>query len=258
MPKKVFFKIVVPNYNNFAYLKKCLDSISAQTFRDFLCVVVDDMSTDESPRLARIYERRDPEHFAVVSPGKKLYAGGCRNAGIDFPVESEYTCFVDSDDYYSSQDSLKILYDSVKDGVPDVLLFDWERDVAGRISRISVRQDIEEVVRNGKLAMCYWNASWSRISRSSMTERFLEGGCMYGEDTYQFLRIMDRNPKVRQIHETIYVYRNNPTGAVNTKNGIHEKTRGIFFDAIRKLSEEARTESVARSCLRRLERDGYR
>lgn len=49
MDKKAFFKIVVPNYNNFSCINKCLDSILNQTFQDWFCVVVDDLSTDESP-----------------------------------------------------------------------------------------------------------------------------------------------------------------------------------------------------------------
>ena len=32
IPRKVFFKIIVPNYNNMAYIKQCLDSILEQTF----------------------------------------------------------------------------------------------------------------------------------------------------------------------------------------------------------------------------------
>ena len=169
MPSKVFFKIVVPSFNNFKYLKKCLDSISEQTFRDFFCVVVDDLSTDRSFQLAKIYERRDPEHFAVVQLSKKMYAGGCRNLGMDYPVDCEYMCFVDSDDYYYSKDSLLKLYDSVKDDMPDVILLNCARDVMGNIREMPTFQDISSVSKNGQLAMSTWNASWSRISRRSWT-----------------------------------------------------------------------------------------
>ena len=258
MPSKVFFKIVIPNYNNFKYIKKCLDSISGQTFRDFFVVVVDDLSTDESFRIAKIFEKRDPEHFAAFRSPKKKYAGGCRNLGMDYPVDCEYMCFVDSDDYYASNDSLQKLYDAVKNDKPDVLLFDWARDTNGKFTLINVRQDINEVISRGKLAMSYWNASWSRIHRKTFAERFLEDGCMFGEDTWQFLKTMDRFPKVKQIHEQIYVYRNNPSGAVNTRGGIHEKTKGIFIKSLEKMLETAKNPAVRNSILKRLQRDGYR
>ena len=81
---------------------------------------------------------------------------------------------------------------------------------------------------------------------------------MYGEDTYQFLRIMDRSPKVKQIKDAIYVYRNTPTGVINSKSGIHEGSKSIFFNAIREMLPLAKTADVRNSILKRLQRDGYR
>ena len=63
---KAFFKIVVPNYNNFIYIKKCLDSVLNQTFKDYICIIVDDLSTDRSPDIAKIYAKRYPDRFRFV------------------------------------------------------------------------------------------------------------------------------------------------------------------------------------------------
>ena len=40
--------VIVPVYNTEKYLRRCLDSIAAQTFADWECICVDDGSTDES------------------------------------------------------------------------------------------------------------------------------------------------------------------------------------------------------------------
>lgn len=61
MKNKKFFKLIVINYNNYIYIKKCLDSIKNQTFKDFICIIVDDVSSDKSPDIAKIYEKRYPE-----------------------------------------------------------------------------------------------------------------------------------------------------------------------------------------------------
>jgi glycosyltransferase involved in cell wall biosynthesis len=61
MKNKRFFKLIVVNYNNYIYIKKCLDSIKNQTFKDFICIIVDDVSSDKSPNIAKIYEKRYPE-----------------------------------------------------------------------------------------------------------------------------------------------------------------------------------------------------
>jgi glycosyltransferase involved in cell wall biosynthesis len=121
---KAFFKIVIPNYNNIAYAGRCLDSVFQQTFGDFFVVFVDDQSTDFSYELAKSYERRFPGRMAVLRAETKRYAGGCRNIGIDYPVECEYVYFIDSDDYLYSDMSLRKIYDALGEK-PDMLLIGW-------------------------------------------------------------------------------------------------------------------------------------
>ena len=52
--------VVVPVYNGAAYLRECLDSVLAQTYREWHMVVVNNSSTDESGTIAAEYARRDP------------------------------------------------------------------------------------------------------------------------------------------------------------------------------------------------------
>lgn len=54
MPPEV--SVLIPSYNHARFLRECLDSILAQTFRDFEVVIVDDGSTDESVALIRSYD----------------------------------------------------------------------------------------------------------------------------------------------------------------------------------------------------------
>ena len=51
--------VIVAVYNTSAYLRQCLDSIEAQTFRDMECVIVDDGSTDGSGEICDEYAARD-------------------------------------------------------------------------------------------------------------------------------------------------------------------------------------------------------
>ena len=52
--------IIVPVYNSEKYLRKCVDSILAQTFTDFELFLVNDGSTDDSPGICDDYASRDP------------------------------------------------------------------------------------------------------------------------------------------------------------------------------------------------------
>ena len=47
--------IIIPVYNTEKYLRRCLDSIVAQTYKDFECILVDDGSTDDSGKICDDY-----------------------------------------------------------------------------------------------------------------------------------------------------------------------------------------------------------
>lgn len=92
MPK---LSVIVPFYGVEDYLGECLDSILAQTFTDFECILVDDGSKDRSIDVAREYERRDPRVHVVQQDNQGL--GPARNTGVRH-AQGEYLMFVDSDD----------------------------------------------------------------------------------------------------------------------------------------------------------------
>lgn len=44
--------IIIPTHNDGKYLQQCLQSIKNQEFQDFECIIVDDGSTDDSPKIS--------------------------------------------------------------------------------------------------------------------------------------------------------------------------------------------------------------
>ena len=90
--------VIVPVFNTDAYLRQCMDSLVAQTFRDFEVIVVDDGSTDDSPNVVAEYAERFDWVSIITKPNGGL--GDARNAGIG-AAHGEYLSFVDGDDYVS-------------------------------------------------------------------------------------------------------------------------------------------------------------
>jgi len=89
--------VVVPIYNVERYLQECLDSLAAQTFDDFECVMVDDGSTDSSAAIAEAYAAKDSRFRLVSQQNQGL--GAARNTGCRHLSDgTEYLAFVDSDD----------------------------------------------------------------------------------------------------------------------------------------------------------------
>ncbi len=90
--------IVMPVYNVEKYLRECLDSVQAQTFKDWECICVDDGSTDASPAILEEYAAKD-DRFRVIRR-EHSNAGAARNVGMDM-ARGKYLSFLDSDDVFA-------------------------------------------------------------------------------------------------------------------------------------------------------------
>ena len=93
------FSVIIPLYNKAPYVKKALESVFSQSFRDFEIVIVDDGSTDSSLSVAR--EALE----GCVIPHQLIHQG---NAGVssarNHAVEvscGDYLCFLDADDWWA-------------------------------------------------------------------------------------------------------------------------------------------------------------
>ncbi len=91
--------IIIPVYNVAPYIKRCLDSVVAQTFQDIECILVDDCGTDNSIKIVQQYIDNYRGHilFKFVHHEKNLGLSGARNTGIRIAT-SEWLYFLDSDD----------------------------------------------------------------------------------------------------------------------------------------------------------------
>lgn len=92
--------VIVPVYNVQDYLEKCVHSILAQTYHTFELILVDDGSTDESPRLCDQLALADPRITVIHKPNGGL--SSARNAALDV-AQGKYIAFIDSDDYVNPQ-----------------------------------------------------------------------------------------------------------------------------------------------------------
>ena len=88
--------IVIPIYNSEKYLKECLDSVIAQTYKDLEIICVDDMSTDGSGEIIKEYAQNDKRIVIIQGEHKGVMAA--RKMGVN-KANGEYIGFVDSDDW---------------------------------------------------------------------------------------------------------------------------------------------------------------
>lgn len=111
--------VVIPVYNVEKYLSKCIDSVLAQSFKDYEIILVDDGSADGSGKLCDDYAQKYSFISVVHQTNKGL--GGARNTGID-NAAGKYILFLDSDDYIDVE-LLEICHNKAKQHDCDMVLF---------------------------------------------------------------------------------------------------------------------------------------
>lgn len=110
--------IIIPVYNNEAYVQKCIDSVKKQSFEDFEAIVVNDGSTDNSRSIIEALIEND-ERFHLINQENQGVAAA-RNRGLDL-AKGKYLTFIDGDDYVS-RDYIAHFYAFAEQGNYDMLI----------------------------------------------------------------------------------------------------------------------------------------
>lgn len=116
--------IIVPVYNVEKYLKRCLDSIINQTYKNLEIICVDDGSKDSSGKILDDYKLKDKR--IKVYHIKNGGVSHARNLGIS-KATGKYIGFVDSDDYIEPN-MFEELYNSIIENKSDISVCNFWHD----------------------------------------------------------------------------------------------------------------------------------
>lgn len=117
---EVNISIIIPTYNVAPYIRKCLESVAAQTFTGSMeCLIVDDCGSDNSIQLAEefIIEYSGPIDFQIIHHEYNKGLSAARNTGIR-NATGDYLYFLDSDDWIYPN-CIEVMYKKVME-YPDV------------------------------------------------------------------------------------------------------------------------------------------
>lgn len=168
---KVKYSVIVPVYNSERYLEQCMNSLMAQTYRDFEIIVINDGSNDLSEQILAKYKNEENiKVFYQANSGSSI----ARFNGIE-KSSGKYIIFVDSDDYVEKNFIEQI--DQYIDKDTDLLQFgsdvfyknndsNLKPNVPINITALSRKQFIDEIVKgtivNGTNAVVLWDKVYRR------------------------------------------------------------------------------------------------
>ena len=93
--KKLLISVIITVYNKEKYIKRCIESVLTQSYKDLEVIIINDGSTDDSGRIIEQY-MSDPRVMYVYHENKGV--AYCRNIGINL-AKSSYIFFLDGDDF---------------------------------------------------------------------------------------------------------------------------------------------------------------
>ncbi|MFL6649763.1 MAG: glycosyltransferase family 2 protein [Sulfurifustaceae bacterium] len=190
--------VIIPAHNAQAFIASTVDSVCAQTFRDFEIVVVDDGSRDRTAEIVRAIAERDGRVRLLSQPN--LGVAAARNRAIR-ESRGDYIAPLDADDIWYPR-KLEQQVRALQGAAPSVgLVYAWSVyiDDAGRLTGGYYAHDLP---RNVRAALIFRNlvgcSSVPLIRRECFdrvgfyNEKYAEDGAQGCEDLDLYLRIAER------------------------------------------------------------------
>ena len=207
--------VIIPVYNVEKYLRKCLDSVVTQTYKNLEIICVDDGSTDNSLDILRFYEKKD-ERIKVFTQ-ENLGPSAARNKALDMAT-GKYISFVDSDDFLQ-WNAYEILVTVAEHNNLDLIMFgantypEWEgegwiKDKINTTYKVYHPTSNSEVIFKEKASVPFLWLHFVKRSLFNLPRKLRFDETMHlGEDQLFQFTYVPRAKSVMVIEDKLYNYR---------------------------------------------------
>ena len=147
--REPLISVVLPTYNVVQYLRQCLESVAAQTYRNIEVIIIIDGATDGSYEIALEFCKKD-DRFSVYWQ-ENAGSGPARNAGLAH-CKGEFVMFVDPDDWIEPE-LLEKLYEAQQEGYYDLVASKRTIalcDIQGDVIKMEPRHYKDETINGQK------------------------------------------------------------------------------------------------------------
>lgn len=232
---KMKLSIIIPVYNSEKYLKRCIDSILNQSYKNFEIILVDDGSTDSSPDLCDIFAKQD-DRVKVIHK-KNGGTSSARNAGLEI-VTGEYLTFMDNDDYWDTDNCLEKVMANLSETKADILIHEnkifWNDTNELKMPVNTCKREcvinkpaheaLAHIITNNGINRCVWSKVMKTKIIKENNIQFPVG--MRSEDIDFVGKVLCFAKSYDWCEESFYMYGKGHSGAQTTQK-ISDK---IFFD----------------------------
>lgn len=236
--------VIVPIYNVEKQLKRCINSIINQTYKNIQILLIDDGSKDSSGKICDNFSKYDTRIIVLHQDNTGVSAA--RNKGIEL-AEGRYICFIDSDDYIE-KNYIEELHQLMKDEKIDLGICDLnykytnKEDCWSTVGKktINLKNVSEEIfLELNEKYLLY--GPYNKIFKSSIIKkqkiRFIKE-MSYGEDLIFNLSYLQYVKIIKTTNQTRYNYiADIDNSLANKYRADRFKTGKIIFEELYKFFE---------------------
>ena len=249
--------IIVPVYNREKYLKKCINSITEQDFKDIEIICVNDGSTDNSLEILKKLSEQD-ERIIIIDK-ENGGSSSARNAALKI-ARGKYCLNIDSDDWIE-QGYFKALYERAEQDDLDItisdIIFDFEEkneikiikdmDILGN-TILSREEYLKHIFTDNFL--CYL------VNKLIKRELYLnieyEEDLKLFEDAEVLIKIINNSEKIGKVNKGYYHYIHGiQNGSMNNLEIYHLENTFLFFNRIINIFKQNYKEEIIKKIKRK-------
>lgn len=218
--------IIIPVYKVECYLRRCLDSVINQTYKDIEIILVDDGSPDNCGEICDEYAQVDSRITVVHKENEGL--SEARNTGMEI-MTGEYVYFVDSDDFIDTE-TIELLQRRLNHTRADIIIGNFK--FIDEHDQITPRKQFEESrfekkqLESSKTKFNYFfgqgygTNAWNKLYKTSFIKllnmKFEKNDDIFAEDILFNLKLFINNPAIELVNEYTYYYMINTSSITNT------------------------------------------
>ena len=151
--------VIIPCYNGYKYMKRCLQSFEHQSYNNFELIVVDDCSTDDSYEQLVRYKKQSLLDLSIIKNNKNAGPGESRNTGVK-NARGKWISFCDCDDWYEP-DFLKEMLQKLINEQANLIMCDYyyvygsnKKIKNGKMDVFKDRPVKEEILAYAQMSLC--------------------------------------------------------------------------------------------------------
>lgn len=224
-----FFSIIVPVYKVEKYLEQCVESVLAQSYKDYELILVNDGSPDSCPEKCDKYAKKDKRVHVIHKMNEG--ASAARNCGIEYAT-GDYVMFLDADDFWDDTDALLKIYQFCLSKNKDVIVINSKKyfqldkkysvptnlDLTKYSNCFGDVERIEFLMKNNLFVACAWDKVIKKELIDNFNLRFVMG--QVGEDIEWCVKLLIHLKTIEYVNESFYVYRQQNASSVTSNIGV--------------------------------------